>query len=144
MAKSVKLKETDTYIATEGIYDFESKMTQEEINTEFFRLKPTNISDLFNVEVSGIKFADGGANFAFKIGTYMLFNANINVEISKLFSIPINAIYKPKYNTRISSNTQKSCSIMPFASRTDCAINSSGTVAEGQWHLFGIYELENP
>lgn len=35
MAKSVKLKESDTYIATEGVYDFESKMTQEEINALF-------------------------------------------------------------------------------------------------------------
>ena len=35
MAKSVKLKEADTFIATSGVYDFESKMTQEEINALF-------------------------------------------------------------------------------------------------------------
>lgn len=35
MAKSVKLKEADTYIDASGVYDFESKMTQEEINALF-------------------------------------------------------------------------------------------------------------
>ena len=32
MAKSVKLKEADTFIDTDGIYDFEQKKTQKEIN----------------------------------------------------------------------------------------------------------------
>ena len=37
MAKSVKLKETDTYIATEGIYDFKQEKTQDVIIDELIQ-----------------------------------------------------------------------------------------------------------
>ena len=37
MAKSVKLKEADTYIATEGIYDFKQEKTQAVINDELIK-----------------------------------------------------------------------------------------------------------
>lgn len=143
MAKSVKLKEADTFIDTEGIRDFTQNMSQAEINAEFFRIKPMKISDLLTA-VSGIKFVDDGANYAFRIGDFLLFNANINVTKASSFSIPIKKEFKPKYNTRICSNTDSPSTNMPYTSTPDCAIVTAGNIPTGQWHLFGLYELANP
>lgn len=61
MAKSVKLKEADTFIDTEGIRDFAQQKTQAEINESL--VQANNLKNGYFVLPGGLKMCWGTAKF---------------------------------------------------------------------------------
>lgn len=61
MAKSVKLKEADTFIDTEGIRDFEQEKTQAEINASL--VQADNLKNGYFVLPGGLKMCWGELKF---------------------------------------------------------------------------------
>ena len=124
MAKSVKLKEPNTYIDASSVYNFESKMTQEEINALFtndgagthnsiYRGKflgtsvtPEQYAAIANGTFKGMYNGDfwtiNEVNYRIGDFDYFLRSGDIECKNHHVLIVPDTSLYKAKMNT---SNT---------------------------------------
>lgn len=128
MANSVKLKEPNTYIDASGVYDFESKMTQEEINALFTNGGAGTHNSIYRGKFLGTSVTpeqwEAIANGTFKglyIGDYWTING-VNWR---------NAMFDPFLNCGDVPLTKHHSLILPDTCLYNAKMNESDTTTGG-------------